>query len=216
MSGEAPKWLRKLERRLGWLAVPNIAILLVTLQAMGFLFVLMDPVWHDRLALLPWRVTEGEVWRLLTFLALPLTLHPLFMIFALLFLYFIVTSIESEWGAFRTTLYVLVSLFVTIVFSLATGYPVTQARHFESSLFLAAAALYPEMEIRLYFAVPVKLKWLGWLTLAFVLYEFVVTSLLGKLYLLSIYSGFILFFGPALLVQLRSWQRRRDFRRRMR
>ena len=90
-----PKWLRTLSRRLKWLAVPNIAIIFITLQVMGFLFILSDPVWFERLALIPERVLQGEIWRLITFLALPLSLSPLWMIFTLWFLYFILNMIES-------------------------------------------------------------------------------------------------------------------------
>jgi len=38
------------------------------------------------------------------------------MVFALYFLYFIVNGIEEEWGEFRTTLYVLVAVLLTIAF----------------------------------------------------------------------------------------------------
>ena len=44
---------------------------------------------------------------------------------------------------------------VTIVFSLVFQYPITSAQDLVSSLFIAAAALYPELEVRLYFALPV-------------------------------------------------------------
>src|SRR5689334_10981964 len=122
-----PKWLRYLSRKLNWLAIPNIAVLLVTLQALGFLFVYSDPAWVERLALIPEAVLQGQVWRLLTFLALPVSLSPIWVIFSLWFLYFILNSIESRWGAFKTTFYVLVSVVLTIIFSFAFGYPVSQA-----------------------------------------------------------------------------------------
>lgn len=212
LARHAPKWLRFLAKHLGWLAVPNIAILLVTLQALGFLFVLLDPAWGDRLALIPELVLRGELWRVFTFLALPVTMSPLWVVFQLLFLYFIVNSIEAEWGAFQTTLYVLVSVVLTNVFSLVTGYPVTEAADFSSSLFLAAAALFPEQEIRLYMIVPVKMKYLGWLALAFFGWRLLVGSWLQRFYLLTIYSNYLLFFGPALFENLKQWQRRRAYR----
>jgi hypothetical protein len=208
-----PKWLNTLARRLQWLAVPHIAILFITLQILGFLMILSDPVWFERLTLLPGMVLQGEVWRLLTFLALPLSTSPLWMIFTLLFLHSILGSIESEWGSFKTTLYVLTSILLTILFSLIFGYPVTQVSDFTSTLFLAAAALFPDFEIRIYFLIPVKMKYLGWLALAFVAFRFFQGAWIDRLFLLTIYSNYLLFFGPSLFSRVRDWKRRRDYRR---
>lgn len=216
IDGRNPRWLTFLERKMGWLAVPNLAILLVTLQGLGFLMVALDPIWVGRLALIPERVAAGEYHRLLTFLSLPFTHSPFWLIFVLWFLYFIVNTIENEWGAFKTTLYVLISWWVTIAFSFAFNYAILDIRHFESTLFLAAAALYPEMEVRLFFAIPAKIKWLAWLTLAFVALEFVRGSWLDRFFLLAIYSNCLIFFGPALLGRVHQSIRRARFRRKMR
>ena len=211
-----PNWLRYLSRHLRWLAVPNLAVIIVTLQALGFLFVLSDPVWFERLALIPERVLQGEVWRLITFLALPLSLSPLWMIFSLWFLYFILNLIESEWGDFKTTLYVLVSLVLTIVFSFVFGYPVTQVSDFTSTLFLAAAALYPNFEIRMYFVIPVKMKYLGWLALAFVGLRLIQGGWIDRLFLITIYSNYLVFFGPMVASRIKDWNRRRNYKAKLR
>lgn len=211
-----PKWLQFLSRRMSWLAVPNIAIIFVTLQALGFLFVMMDYAWLERLALIPELVLEGQVWRVITFLALPLSMSPIWIIISLMFSYFIINSIESEWGPFKTTFYILVSVVLTNIFSLALGYPVTRASDFASTLFLAAAALFPNLEIRLYFLFPVKMKYLGWLALAFVVLRFFQGSWIDRAYLVTIYSNYLIFFGPSLAYQVRDWKRRRDFKSRFR
>lgn len=216
MTNSAPRWLRFLERNLGWLAVPHIAILLVTLQALGFLMVMQDPIWIDRLALIPENVLAGEYWRLVTFLALPLSLSPIWVILALWFLYFVVNTIENEWGAFRTTLYVLISMLLTIAVSLTFGLAITDISEFQSTLFLAAATLYPEFEIRLFFAIPVKMKWLAWLTLAFLAIKVATTSWLGRLYLAAIYSNYLLFFGPIALDRIKHRVRRWNYHRKLR
>lgn len=214
LASHDPKWLRLLERRLSWIAVPNIAVIFVTLQALGFLFVMADQAWIERLALIPELVWQGQIWRLVTFLALPLSLSPLWMIFTLFFLYFILNSIESMWGPFKTTFYVLVSIILTIVFSFLTGYPVTQASDFVSTLFLAAAALFPNYEVRVYFLIPVKMKYLGWLALAFFGFRLLQGAWIDRLFLTTIYSNYLIFFGPSLFFQLREWKRRRDYRAR--
>jgi membrane associated rhomboid family serine protease len=209
------RWLKFLEKKLGWLAVPGIALLFVTLQALGFLCILSDQAWYERLALVPEAVKAGEYWRLLTFLALPLSLSPLWLFFALWFLYFTINLIESQWGSFRTTLYVLVSIIVTITFSLIFNFPVGSAQDFVSSLFLASAALFPNLEIRVYFAIPVKMKFLGWLALGWVVVRFAGSNLYGRLYLLAIYSNYLVFFGPAVISSLKAAYRRWSFRRKL-
>jgi hypothetical protein len=172
---QSPRWLDRLERVLGWLAIPNIAVIFVTLQALGFLMLSSDPIWLTRLALVPEMVSAGEYWRLVTFLALPVSMSLLWVIFSLWFLYFILNMIENEWGAFKT-----------------------------------------EFEIRLYFAIPVKMKWMAWLSIAFLLYKFFNSGTLGKLYLIAIYSNYLIFFGPAMLGQVKQWVRRENFKRKMR
>jgi len=216
MIGTVPRWLNWLERRLGWIAVPNIGILFVTLQALGFFLVEMDPIWINRLALFPQQVLAGEYWRLITFLALPIASSPIWVIFVLWFIYFIFDSIEKEWGSFKTTLYVLVSILLSIAMALIFDFPIAQASDFESTLFLAAAALFPEMQVSLFFVIPVKMRWLGWLTLGFLGFRFVSSDWLSRIYLIAIYSNYLLFFGPSILQRLRQFIRRESFKRKMR
>jgi membrane associated rhomboid family serine protease len=216
LNFQDPRWIRFLERKLGFIAIPNIAIILVTLQALGSLFVLMDPIWVERFALIPELVVAGQYWRLVTFLALPLSTSPIWIFFTLWFLYFVLNSIESHWGAFKTTLYVLVSIILTIVFSFVFNYPVIQVKGFESTLFLAAAALYPEMEVQLFMVIPVKMKWLAWFTLASVFYDFVVGDWISRLYQSAIYSNYFLFFGPAQIYRLKQIYRKWDYQRKLR
>jgi hypothetical protein len=212
-DSRAPRWLLKAEKWFGWIAIPNLAILLITLQVGGFIFVNYQPEWALQLALLPDAALAGEYWRFITFLALPLSTSPIWFLFVLMFVYMIVNLLEQEWGAFRTTLYVLVSWVLTVGFSVATGYPVLSAEHFESSLFLAAAMLYPDMPISLFFVIPAKMKWLAGVSIAFVVLEMIQGSWLDRFHILAIYSNVILFFGPAALFNLRAWISRKRWDR---
>ena len=207
-----PKWLQFLSKRMSWLAIPHISIILITLQVLGFFMIMSNPEWISTLALFPDRALHGEPWRLLTFLSLPVSNSLIWFVFAQMFLFSILTSIEAEWGAFKTTFYVLVSVVLTIAFSLTFGYPVLETTDFSSTLFLAAAALFPEHEIRLYMIFPVKMKYLGWLSLAFLGYRLIGGDWMDRFFLLTIYSNYLLFFGPTLLYRIRQWKRRRDYK----
>lgn len=215
-NGTTPDWLRKIERRLSWLAVTNIAGFVVGLQFIGFVLIFSDSSWRWRLALIPELVLQGEIWRLVTFLALPLSLSPFWLLFVLWFLYSIVDGIESAWGAFRTTFYILISVLLTICFSLLFMVPITYVGDLESTLFLAAAALSPEYQILLFLVLPVKIVWLAWLTGVFVLWRFFTGSWLDRLYLLAIYSNYLFFFGPYHYGQLKQKYRRWQFKRQLR
>jgi hypothetical protein len=217
-----PRWLRFLERKCQWLAVPNMGLIFVTLQVLGFLMTTLDPIWVERLALIPDRVFPGggietspwgaEPWRLITFLAIPIADSPFWLLLSLWFTYFILGEIEQVWGAFKTTFYILVSWFLTVVLSLTLNYPVTQASDFASTLFLAAAALFPEFEVLLFFVIPVKMKWLGWVTLFFLGIRLIQAPWAGKLFLLAIYSNYLLFFGPEVWGRIKQYRRRRNFK----
>lgn len=207
-----PKWLKFLERNMGWLAVPHISIILVTLQALGFLLVFTNPIWMSTLSLFPDQAIHGEPWRFVTFLSLPVSTSPIWFIFATMFMYSILNSIESEWGAFKTTFYILVSVVLTILYSVIFGYPVMQTSDFYSTLFLASAALFPDHEINLYMVFPVKMKHLGWLTLAFLGWRVFQGEWMDRFFLLTIYSNYLIFFGPALFYRIKQWKRRRDYR----
>lgn len=215
-QNQSAKWLRQLERRFHWLAVPNIAILFVTLQGLGFLLVSYDPAWAMRLALWPEMVRAGEFWRLVTFLSLPISLNPIWVIFVLWFIYYILNSIEAQWGAFKTTLYTLVSILVTIAFSMVFSYPVNNVSHFESSLFLAAAALFPEMEVSIFMVLPVKMKWMAALTGVFILLEFIRGDWMDRLFLVAIYSNYLVFFGPAVWGRMQQRIRKKNFQKSLR
>lgn len=215
-NGTTPNWLQKLERNLPWLAVSNIATFVVGLQFIGFVMVFSDSSWMWRLALIPELALQGEIWRLITFLALPLSLSPFWLLFVLWFLYLIVDGIENTWGAFRTTFYILISVLLTICFSLIFMVPITYVGDLESTLFLAAAALNPEYQVFLFLVLPVKIAWLAWLTGAFVLWRFFTGSWLDRLYLLAIYSNYLLFFGPYLYWQVKQRYRRWQFKRQLR
>jgi membrane associated rhomboid family serine protease len=212
-----PKWLRQLERAMPWLAIPRISIVLITLQVFGFFLINTDPMWAQRLALLPDNVLQqGEWWRLVTYLSMPLTTGVIWMVFACWFLYSMLDWLENEWGSFKTTLYLLVSIVLTIGFSLAFSYPVYSVRDFNSTLFLAVATLFPEQEISIMGIIPVKMKYMAYLTGAFILFQLFAGSWMDRLFMVMIYSNYLLFFGPALLSDLRDWKRRRDYKNRMR
>jgi len=207
---QMPKWLDVLERKLGWLAVPSIGILFVTLQVLGFLMVSADPIWLERLALIPSAVWKGEIWRLITFLALPLSTDFFWELIAIWFAYFLFNTLERELGSFKITLYTLISLLFTLFYALGVDYPIFHVRYFESTLLLALATLYPEYEVSIFFFIPAKLKWIGWLSIVYAILECLLGSWKQRGFFIALYLNYFLFFGMYHFQFFKQWFKKKN------
>lgn len=205
-----PRWIDKLERKIGWLSLPNLALYLVVLQIFGFLVCLLKPSAQLKLVLDPEAVAAGQYWRLLTFLGMPLA-TDFWIIIVIWFLYFIVQSLENSLGEFKTTLYFTVSVLLTVAFAFVFNVRIDSITYIQSSLFLAAATLYPETEILLFFVIPIKLKWLGWLTAAYIIFVAIMASWLLRLYLVTVFLNYLMFFGVWHFSELKSLIRRKRY-----
>ncbi len=62
------------------------------------------------------------------------------------------------------------------------------------SIFLAFAVCYPNMELLLYFIIPIKVKWFGILYGAFIVLSFLQTNWAGRVAIIASMFNFILFF----------------------
>lgn len=191
-----PRWLDALEKRFPWFQIPNIGVYIVILQSFGFLLAMMRPDLNiaQRLALNPVLIAQGEFWRLFTFIAIPLS-TSFWMIFVLWFLFFIFNALESRWGSFKLTFYLVLAIFLSIIFAFVFNVSITSFGEIETTLFLAVAVLFPEYEILLFLIIPVKMKWLGIISGAFLVFQFFFSDWLGRLYLLTVFANYILFFA---------------------
>ena len=127
------------------------------------------------LTFVPYYIFHGQIWRLVTFIFVPEGSNLLFVAISLYFYYFIGNALEREWGSARFTVFygigVLVNIAVGLVLSFLYGlnypWPVVSMYYINMSLFFAFAALYPDLQVLLFFIIPVKVKWLAWIDAAF-------------------------------------------------
>jgi membrane associated rhomboid family serine protease len=195
-------WIDRLERRFGFLGIPGLLRIVVAFTALVYLLTYVNPDFVGLLDLDPTRVRQGEIWRLVTYIFLPRVSHPLWVLLALWFLWYIGQGLERAWGAFRLTLYFLLGMIGTTIAALKF-----QA-HFSNSmlmasLFFAFAWFYPDEVIYVFFILPVKIKWLAWVSAAFLLVGFVVQSNSYRIALLAAFMNYFLFFGPELFHRAR-------------
>ena len=80
--------------------------------------------------------------------------------------------------------------------------------YLNTSLLLAFAVLYPDMEFMLFFFLPVKVRWIGWAWGLYLLYQLFTVPWTYKVALVLSLLPFVLFFGKQAWLQLRMDGRR--------
>src|SRR5436309_11395089 len=187
-------WLDRLERRFGFLGIPRLPPILVGFAALVFGLTWLLHGFTSMVTLDPVRILHGEVWRLFTYIFIPQTQSPLWVIFALWFLWWIGEGVERAWGSFRLTLYFLVGMIGTTAAAFFFGSNFSNSMLL-MSLFLAFARFYPEEIIYILFILPVRIKWLAWVAGAFLLLGFFVNWNSYRASLVAGLANYLIFFG---------------------
>ena len=210
-------WLNKLERRYGRFGIPNLTNILVG----GQILVLAIELFVDRtvtfwLGLSRPLLLQGQLWRALSFVFIPFSGGSILsVVLGIYFTWFIGTALEREWGDFRYTVYLLSGVLGTVLACLLTG--VTASTYCLSlSLLLAFAMLYPEVQVLLFFVIPLRVKYLGIAAAVLWVLSFLGAPLGQKLSLLLGMANVWLFFGPMAYRSIRAWVRREQWKRKNR
>jgi membrane associated rhomboid family serine protease len=208
--------LNRLERKFGRYAIRDLMVYIVALNALIYLLSIAYPESGaiGKLALDPYFIMKGEVWRLITFILIPPAASILWIFFILYFYYIVGTGLEHEWGSLRFNIYYFTGMLATAVAAFIVGQGTT-ALYLNLSLFLAFAYVYPDFEILLFFIIPVKVKYLAWLNWAFIAFTVLVSPLSNKVAALVSVSNYFLFFGRDIISNIRnnssSYRRRKQF-----
>lgn len=198
------KWLNKLERKLGRFAIKNLMTYIVMLNAAAFvliyldLYILQTGILYSKMVLIPELVLKGEIWRLVTFLAIPPSLSLMWVFFTLYFYYMVGGALESEWGTFKFNAYYFLGILATIAVSFIFNVAV-EPIYINLSLFLAFARIYPNYELLIFFILPVKVKYLALIEWAFIAFTILTGSTASKLTAIISIINFFIFFGPDIL-----------------
>lgn len=201
------KLLRRLERTLSPYAIHNITLALVAAQSLMCLLMLGRPEIAENLILDRSLLLQGQWWRLLSFLALPMTTNPLFLFFALWLLYLMGTALETQWGAFRFNLYLLIAYLATIASVFIAPVGIATNTYLVGSIFLAFAYLYPDFQIMIFFILPVKVKWIALITWIIYFISFAFGDWLTRMLVIASVLNFLLFFGLDILQRMKHGHR---------
>jgi len=132
----------------------------VFLLGSGGLFDLNLLIFH------PILIMRGQLWRLVTWLFLPLSGNIFFAAIALYFYYFIGNTLEREWGMAKFTIYYLFGVLLHLIYGFVVwfafnGVAALDPRYLNLSMLFAFAVLFPDFVIRLFLIIPIKIKWLA-------------------------------------------------------
>ena len=210
-------WLNRLERKYGRFGIPNLTNILVAGQILVFAIELfVNAAVTGYLGLNRYFLLSGEIWRIITFVFIPFSGGSLLsIVLGIYFTWFVGTALEREWGDFRYTVYFLTGMLGTVLACLLTG-GAASTYCLSLSLLLAFAMLYPEVQVLLFFVIPIRVKYFGIFAAVLWVFSFLGASLPGKLdYLLSMLNVW-LFFAPMAYRSLRAWVRREQWKRKNR
>ncbi len=198
-----------LERRIGWLAIPNLGLILAVVQGVAFVISQARPELVRMLTLDPAKIVAGEWWRAFTFMFIPPDTWLIFLIFVLYLLYLMANALEQTWGTFRLNVYLFIAWVATLGASFAAwsagmhGAPMSN-EYVMSSIFLAFAFLYPDFTLLLMFIFPVKIKWLALLTWILYGFQFVEGDAMDRAAIAAAVLNFFVFFGADMVRMIRN------------
>lgn len=198
------------------MAITHLPLYIVTAQALIYVWQMLNPDQIHLLMLDPYAVmVEHEYWRLLTFLFIIPVHNPIFAFFFLYLLYIYGSALEEAWDSFSFTIFYLMGVLGTVAAAFLFGGQ-NGAFFINTTIFLAFAALNPNMELLLFFILPIKVKWLAWLTWAWLAYQIFLAPPSIRAAILVSLANYFLFFGKthfeSIQAMVRSYWHRRKFK----
>lgn len=153
--------------------IPNLMKIIVFGQILVFVLdlisgLLYDTGWLYYLEFVPYFIFKGQVWRLVTWLFIPSSSNPFYLLISCYFYYSIASLLERQWGTARFSLFYLCGAVLSVLFGLALGMAqmgglvlIDLSYYMNLSIFLVLATMFGDMQVLLFFIIPIKMKWLA-------------------------------------------------------
>lgn len=206
-------FLNKMERKFGRYAIPELTKYIILCYVIGYVLIVLQNMTGvsimGYLALSPYHILHGQIWRLVSWVLIPPSGLDIFTIIMLLFYYSLGTALERTWGEFRYNVYIFSGILFTVIGAFLLyfigglqislyGASIISTYYINLSIFLAFAANYPDMQVLLYFVIPIKIKWMAYLDIAYLAYNFIRVSGYGawavRMMIIVSLLNFIIFF----------------------
>ena len=205
-------FLNKMERKIGKYAIPNLMIYLIAAYCIGFVIYTVNPNFMLMLTLSPYHILHGQVWRLITWILMPTDTRVFSLLIMALLYYQLGSALERSWGTFRFNVYIFGGMLFTVIgafilygiyaaagtgsletISLISSLTFT-TNYINLTIFLAFAVMYPEMQILLFFIIPVKMKWMAVVYAILIAINLILTSWGGRIAIIMSILNFLIFF----------------------
>lgn len=198
------QWLNKMERKYGRFAIPDLTRYVVGLYCIGAILGMasqigfLPDIYYNWLCLDMKAVFHGQIWRLFTYLLEPygfssglsFLIGVLFFVIQVNLFFLFGRSLEQAWGTFRYNLYFFSGYVLNIVAAIFLYISPLHIQIYFSgfqyiywAMFFAFALIQPDIELLLYFLIPIKVKWLALLDGIYMLYQIVTNLVTGIRYL---------------------------------
>lgn len=205
-------FLNKMERKFGRYAIHNLTKYMIGCYAIGYILLYAGNLFGfsitGYLTLSPYHILHGQIWRIVSWLLIPPpTSNLVFVLIMLLFYYSLGEMLERTWGAFRYNVYILGGVLFTVIGAfllyfmmganpfLSMAYSMAFSTYYINlSIFLAFAANYPDMQVLFMMIIPMKMKWLAVLDIAYLLYDMVKGGWGIRTVILASLLNFIIYF----------------------
>ena len=185
------------ENLMKYLMIANIALWLLNA---------VNPLILRYMTFNPYYIFRGQIWRLVSFVFIPPSTGVLAFI-AFYFYYWIGTTLEREWGTARFNVYFFSGVLLTVLYGIIMYFVTGQsfsvnAEFIYLSMFFSFAALYPDMQVLLFYFIPVKIKWLAYVDAALFVMNIFTTSFPANLLPVIAILNFLIFCGDDLIDSL--------------
>ena len=192
--------------------IPNLMIYLIAAYCIGFVIYTVNPNFMLMLTLSPYHILHGQVWRLITWILMPTDTRVFSLLIMALLYYQLGSALERSWGTFRFNVYIFGGMLFTVIgafilygiyaaagtgsletISLISSLTFT-TNYINLTIFLAFAVMYPEMQILLFFIIPVKMKWMAVVYAVLIAINLILTSWGGRIAIIMSILNFLIFF----------------------
>jgi hypothetical protein len=159
-------WMDKLERKIGRYAIPYITRYLIFMNLIGYILqaaganAIMQ--WLD---FVPAYIMRGQIWRLITWIVVPASGLSIWSLLFMICLLMLGQNLEHALGTFRMNVYFVGGILLSDIGGMLLYFifriPIYLTMYYILfSLYLMLGLLMPDAEVRLYFVLPIKMKWL--------------------------------------------------------
>lgn len=205
--------MRNFERKFGKYAINNLPLMIILCYAVGYIIQFINYDFLNFLALDPYKIVHGQVWRIITWIILPPRSSNILLTLLLLFcVYSIAVSIERVIGTFQFNIFIFNGILLTVIGALILLGVMTliygpdaaaiifnaysafiSSYYIYMSLFVVFALSFPDARFLFMFFIPVKAKWMIIIYVVDFIYDFLIGNIFMRVAMVAALINFLIF-----------------------